>query len=493
MIIPKSQTKENFLGTTNIYAMSDTHQDTRKTSALLSQIIEEAPENTLVLNCGDMFKGIYPQDLERDVYLKMKEAQPNTKMVMTLGNNDFGFFKEHLDYLANTVRMFAANGIDTVCANIFDKSGKRPDWIKPYSIVEIDGDKTLVTGMCIDNINTAKFGIIPKKPSEVVDEISQAIKRENPDNVVLLNHDYKPASQKLVKEFAKKGVTIDLVIGGHDHEVVQPDTQLNIYHPQAFAESMYNIKLTNESGIKKVSEVKEIKNSNTPISEIFEDELTTYEDSAHLYKNIAKSTLNLPKKYSEPCALGSFLADEMIKVADADIGFFSTGFLMKPLLYKPNSYITNYIFQKTICAKNPIKTVNITAEQLKKVFTNAFNSYGYGMSNPKFLQCSNNITIIGKDIPEESRFEVKQILINDKPILDSNGNPLSDKTFKCVIDEFIANGGQNNTVLQELEKTNVESDGEIVRIDQVLINALKQAEMEYPQGSEYPSFEIITL
>ena len=41
--------KISFTDTTNIYALSDTHQDTRKTSSLLSQILNDKQENSLKL------------------------------------------------------------------------------------------------------------------------------------------------------------------------------------------------------------------------------------------------------------------------------------------------------------------------------------------------------------------------------------------------------------------------------------------------------------
>lgn len=481
-----------FQGTTNIYAMSDTHQDTRKTCALLTQIMEEGNSNSLILNGGDIFKGIYPRDLERDVYIKLKKAHPDTQMVMTLGNNDFGFFKESVDYLAKTIKTFTANGIQTVCANIFEDTGKRPSWLKPYSIVEIDGDRTFVTGMCIDNINTARFGIIPKKSNEVIDELVDAINKEKPDNIVLLNHDYKDSSENLVKEFAKKGVNIDLVIGGHDHEKVDANTDLNIYYPQAFADSMYRMKLVNQNGEKSVEDVAEITNSSI-VSEMFEEELTDYEKTTGLYENIAKSTLHLPKTYSAPCALGSFLADEIKEVADSDIAFFSTGFLMKPLNYKPNAYITNYDFQKTICADRPIKTATLSANEIKAVFSNALKTYNYGASNPKFLQCSNNVLIIGQDIPENECFEISQIFINGEPLLDKNGKALNNKKYKCAFDEYIANGGQGNVVLQASEQQIVVENGTPVKINEILMNGLKKAECLYEEGVEYPSFKILVI
>ena len=151
----KNKSTSSFGGITKIYAIADSHQETRKTSTFLSKILHESKDenNVLLLNCGDIFKGIYPKQLEKDCYIKMKEAKPDLEMVMTLGNNDFGFNKESVDFLIETVKNFASKGIHTVCANIFDTTGKRPEWLKPYTIVERDGDRNFVTGFCIDNIN----------------------------------------------------------------------------------------------------------------------------------------------------------------------------------------------------------------------------------------------------------------------------------------------------------------------------------------------------
>ncbi|MCR5265533.1 MAG: 5'-nucleotidase C-terminal domain-containing protein [Cyanobacteria bacterium RUI128] len=486
----------SFTGTTKIYAISDSHQETRKTSAFLSKILDESRRNNnvLFLNCGDIFKGIYPKTMERDCYLKLKEANPDIEMVMTLGNNDFGFNKDGLDYLIDTVKTFSDKGIKTVCANIFDKDGNRPEWLEPYTIIERDGDRTFVTGFCIDNINTAKFGIVPKKQEEVLDEICSAIKQEKPDNVIILNHDYMPVSKNLVKSCKDKGVDVDIIIGGHDHEFVQPDKKLNIYYPQSFSDSMYQMNIVNKKGKKSVDGVKMVKSDGLDIKPEFETEISSYEEETGLLDSIAPSTLNLEKRYSKPCSLGSFLADEMKKTADADIGFFSTGFLMKPMLYKTDSEITNYDFKKTIIAETPIKKVELSVSDLKEVFQHSLKNNGYGSSNPKFLQCSNNVRLQGKDNPAGKTWELKQIFINDKPLLDSKGEPFEpDKKYTCVIDSYIADGGQGFSVLQQREKQDVVIDGTSVKINEVLMNGLKSAPEKYEKGADYPSFKIDEL
>lgn len=65
MIINNKQKYQPFTGLTKIYAITDSHQETRKTRAFLSEILHETTndKNVLFLNCGDMFKGIYPQNL----------------------------------------------------------------------------------------------------------------------------------------------------------------------------------------------------------------------------------------------------------------------------------------------------------------------------------------------------------------------------------------------------------------------------------------------
>lgn len=58
------------------------------------------------------------------------------------------------------------------------------------------------------------------------------------------------------------------------------------------------------------------------------------------------SVLRLTKSYSNPCSLGTFLADNMKELTNSDVGFFSTGFLMAPLPYIPGKMINSYDLKK---------------------------------------------------------------------------------------------------------------------------------------------------
>ncbi len=112
----------------------------------------------------------------------------------------------------------------------------------------------------------------------------------------------------------------------------------------------------------------------------------------------------------------------------------------------------------------------------------------------KFLQCSNNIKIEGKDNPVLKKFEVKQIFINEEALLDKNGQPLNpNRKFKCAIDSYIADGGQGFTTLQQAEKTDILQNNQPLKINEVLLDAIKNAPRQYKPNSEYPSFQLIEL
>lgn len=487
-----------FNGTTKICALTDSHQETRKECALLTQIAQAAKvnDNVLALNCGDLFKGIYPRELEVDSYLELKRQNPNLEIVMTLGNNDFGFNEEGFQYLKDTVKKFDENGIQMVCANIFEKSSdKRPDWVKPYTIVKRDGDKIFVTGFCVDNINTDKYGIYPKNPKDVLLELKQNILEEKPDAIIVLNHDWFTNSVELAEFVKKQGIKIDLIIGGHEHDKFKPNKDLNIYYPEAFNGSMYRFDLVIKNGTNRLRNIKSVPNKNLSIDPNLERRLIEYEKQSGLLDGIMPYTMHLPKKYSNPCSLGTFLADAMKGTAKTYVAFFSTGFLMAPMPYRQNSMITDYDLKKTMIAQTPIQKVELTTEELKLVFENATkNRMHKDKGNAKFLQCSKNIKIVGKGNEEDKTYKIVQIFIDKKPLLDDNGNALDPgKKISCAIDSYIASGGQGFGVLKQAKKEDVVKNGSKVKINEVLLDALKAASLKYSEKTNYPKFRLVDL
>ena len=83
------ETAENKI---DIFALTDSHQETRKLCRLFSKIIEKAPKggkNTLICDCGDLFKGIYDRELSILSYEILRRQLPDAKIVLALGNQIF--------------------------------------------------------------------------------------------------------------------------------------------------------------------------------------------------------------------------------------------------------------------------------------------------------------------------------------------------------------------------------------------------------------------
>lgn len=494
----------SFKGTTKIRAVTDSHQEARKECELLSKIEREAKKqnNILLLNCGDLFGGVYSRDLMRDLYLQFKKSNPNVEIVMTIGNNDPISSKDKyvkstcpygeansIEYFKNAMKEFEENGINVVCANLTDKqTGEYPDWIKPYKVIERDGDRIFVTGFCIDRL-PASLGVDIMDQVSAFQKLQKNIDAEKPDSIIVLNHDYGNTSKKLYDYAKSKGIKIDLIIGGHDHDNPDSDPEKSIYCPKAFSSSMFEMDLKIKDKISKLMNIKEVKSGTHPLNEGLKQIIEPYEKESRILEPLAPHILDLPKKYAHPGALGTFIADGMKEITGTDAAFFSSNVVRVPLYYEKDKDILNYDIRKIITFDSTVQTADFTPDELKEILTSAVKDrLRLGEQNAKFLQCSNNIRIEGRGNSEDKSYYIKQIYLNDEPLLDNEGNALEpDRKISCAFDNFIPTDGRS-TSLTNADKKDVIKDGVKLRLDTVLRESLINAKGKYQPGTRYPSF-----
>ncbi len=480
----------------NIFALTDSHQEARKLCCLFSGIVERAPQNgrnSLICDCGDIFKGIYERQLCVDSYVKLRGLLPEAKIVLAVGNNDFGFNLENLNFYKKAVDTFNKANIHVVCANLFDtNTGKYPDWVDPYILIEINHKKFLVTAFCINQIRLNKYGLNLIDIPEAFLKLKETIKHIEPDALVVLNHALEPSSRELIKTANQHGIKIDLLIGGHEHSPVNFDANNRIYYPQAFSKTMlcFNMKFENkQTNLEFIEQVncKEVK-----LNPAFEKDIIEYEEKSGLNIPVAKSTLHLEKLYSDPCSLGTFIADIMRNEAKTDIALISTGYTSHALRYEKGKTLTYYNIERAFSADVPIQTTAIHPEELKDIFNNALKlRYIHHSGNVRFLQCSQNITIVSRKSENDMGF-VKQIFINGEPLFDENVNALHpDILITCAIDPFIGAGEQGFDVFKPLSKETLMKNNHLVKIKDLFIKNIKEAEQKYIEGSEYPQFKLI--
>lgn len=478
---------------TTIYALTDSHQECRNLSMLLSGIYNFEHNNTtpfLILDCGDLFKGIYDKELSVNAYLKIKELLPQAEIFITLGNNDFGFKKTDFEYLKETIKKFEKAGINVICANLTDeKTGKNLDFVQKYKIIDINNQKILITGFCLNNSCAKKFKCELTPPEPCFKNLIENI-NEKYNKIIVLNHHWYSYSKSLYNFAKQNGISIDLIIGGHEHSPIQPDYENNIFYPLSFARTMYKMTLD-----KTIENIMQIPLEKLKFISELEQPVIEYEEKTNLKKPIARRILNLTKRYSDPCPLGTFISDTMKKIGNTDIAFHSTGFTMHPLKLEDSKIITPYDLKQVMCeSSSVIEKIEITTKQLKKVFENAATFRPQkDRGNSRFLQCSQNLTITGEYNNINGQYEIIQIAINGENLLDKSHNPInSERKFTCTIDHYIGTGEQGFEILKNIPKTKILENGQEIRINEMFYKAIQQATDEF-SNPDYPSFQWIDL
>ncbi len=482
----------------NIYALTDSHQEARKQCCLFSHIIENAPnngENTLICDGGDLFKGIYDRELSVCAYLTLRQQLPRAQMVFALGNNDFGFNMDNFNFLQQTAERFNKANIHVICANLKDcQTGETPSWIKPYVVLDINGKKVMVTSFCI-HTRLEKFNVTLTDINNEFIAMVPTIKSINPDVFIVLNHSLKESSEMVSSLATAKDVHIDLLLGGHEHSYVAPNVKCHIYYPRAFNENMLKFTLQINEQHNTIESVENINVKDLCLNPLFIASIEEFEKRMGLNVPVAKSTLDLYKSYSDPCPLGTFIADCMRKTAQTDMAMISTGYISKPMPFEKDKILTNYDIECSFSADATMQTVVLSVEELKVVWSNALKyRYVLPTSNARFLQCSQNFAVVCTHEDGHKIGKVAQMYLNGIPLLDAEGNPLlPNQTVSCVIDAFIGSGGQGFEILNMADKQTLEYQNRPVKIKDIFINAIKSAEKEYDSGASYACFKVTDI
>lgn len=482
----------------DIFALTDCHQEARKLCTLFSGIIARANRSgagTLICDSGDLFKGIYDRELCVESYLMLRRQLPEAKIVMALGNNDFGFNSEHLNFLQQTARRFNQANIHVLCANLHDLNcGTCPKWADPYILLEIGGKKIMVTAFCVNYIRLQRYNLVLKDIVETFTGMAETIKHIEPDALIILNHALRTSSAEIWQAARKCGIRVDLIVGGHEHSMVDPNPRERTYYPQAFSRTMLHFKMDFAPHATALHLWETVSSKTEPLHPIFAAPLDEYEQKAGLNIPVAKSTLNLTRNYSDACPLGSFVADQMRAAAKADIAVLSTGYLTHALRYEKDKILTMYNLERVFSAETPVQTVVLSPKTLKAVLNNAIRfRYLQIYGNTRFLQCSSNLGIVCAKNAEDFG-EVKQIMINGEPILDDDGNPLHpEDEYLCALDPFVASGELGFDMLRAVPKETLIKNNQLVRIKDLILHAIEDAEHIYPEGSTYPQTKIIDI
>ncbi len=211
--------------TTVIYHTSDSHgfyypKDGLGGFAALAGLLKQEKNPYILLDSGDFANGTVEAKNSQGVksVLLMNALGYAASVV---GNHEFDFKDAAVE------PMFRAAEFPILAVNMKERaSGKRPDYIKPYIVKEVDGVKYAVVGLANENPTNETKQYKFYHTFKSLESALEDIKAENPDVIVLLAHnsvaDDKHGRQSGLAAIADKlPGRVHIVLGGHAHKIIQ--------------------------------------------------------------------------------------------------------------------------------------------------------------------------------------------------------------------------------------------------------------------------------
>ena len=415
-----------------------------KTSAALlagkiNSLRQLNPGGVILLSAGDMLQGSPISNLQKgapvvDLMNKLKFD------AMELGNHEFDFRKSDPNFLQNL-----AKSVDfpLLAANLYDKNtGKRPDFIKPYTIVERNGVKIGVIGLitmeCPAVCLPAEIsGLDFHEPIAEVKSLIPEVKAAGADYIILLTHmgatqDKKTGEISGEAALLAKGLDSKDVLGivsGHSHQTVAGTVNgIAIVQGYYNGRALGHLKITIENGIAKiVPATLDLYNgfaSITPDKSIETWLNETIKNDPVFGEVIAYSMVDLKRSATSESNIGNFVSDVLRKKANVDIGFINTGTLRNDV--NAGSISLNDIYS-ILQFDNTIYRMKLTGAQIKEILEQSV-TLQKGM-----------MQISGISMKYDTRLEAKAKVTEIKLANGKLINPAG--VYSVATNDFIAGGG----------------------------------------------------
>jgi 2',3'-cyclic-nucleotide 2'-phosphodiesterase (5'-nucleotidase family) len=239
--------------TVTFYHTSDLHENSENLPQIARLIRDqkEKDSNVLFLDCGDRFnKGdLTPLKTRGEAMSAIIQGMLYDAVIP--GNHDFTFGSKRLLELVDKY------SLPLLCANCVWAGNMKPKNVPPYKIFVLDGVTVAIIGTAASIVHFAPTGYVGKDvdgllevrttTSGIVESIKSMVieLEEKADIIVLMTH----LGSKADRELARALPRIDLIAGGHMHEifytlVFDEQTQTVIQHSGSHGMAVGEIILT---------------------------------------------------------------------------------------------------------------------------------------------------------------------------------------------------------------------------------------------------------
>lgn len=405
-------------------------------------------DNTIIVDVGDTIQDNYSEMFFKDKIHPMMLAMNEIGYdIWAIGNHEFNYGVENLK---NIMKQSTSK---VLIGNLYNPDGT--SFADSYTIIEKDGVKIGVIGMCTPNIT--KWDSVNLKDYIVTDPVEETKKivkdlRDKVDILIATVHmgeenEYDVPNSG-ANDLANACPELDLIIAAHEHKLVE-ETYVNnvlIVENKSSGATMSKVNIVVEkdkSGCKIVDRKAEsIKISEYESDKELSKKLAPYNERAKKEANIIIGELiggnlvpeneiaEIPQAQIEPTSLIDLINEVQMYYTDAQVSsaaLFNIDANLEPGKIKKSD--TSLIYKYG----NTLYKVQMTGKQLKKYMewsANYYNTY-----NPKDLTISFNENVRGFNYDMFSGVDY-QIDISEKP-----GNRIKNlkwtKTGKEVKDDEV--------------------------------------------------------
>lgn len=405
-------------------------------------------DNTIIVDVGDTIQDNYSEMFFKDKIHPMMLAMNEIGYdIWAIGNHEFNYGVENLK---NIMKQSTSK---ILIGNLYNPDGT--SFADSYTIIEKDGIKIGVIGMCTPNIT--KWDSVNLKDYIVTDPVEETKKivkdlRDKVDVLIATVHmgeenEYDVPNSG-VNDLANACPELDLIIAAHEHKLVE-ETYVNnvlIVENKSSGATMSKVNIVVEKD-KTDCKIVDKKAESIKISEYESDKelskkLAPYNERAKREANIIIGELvggnlvpeneiaEIPQAQIEPTSLIDLINEVQMYYTDAQVSsaaLFNIDANLEPGKIKKSD--TSLIYKYG----NTLYKVQMTGKQLKKYMewsANYYNTY-----NPKDLTISFNENVRGFNYDMFSGVDY-QIDISEKP-----GNRIKNlkwtKTGKEVKDDEV--------------------------------------------------------
>jgi 5'-nucleotidase len=402
-----------------------------RVSTLRKQIMKDSP-NTLFLFSGDT---ISPS--VESIKLKgqqMIDAWNNIGLdYATLGNHEFDFGPDEL------LKRMKESRFQWLAANVTDTKGNSFGGMPPFVIREVGGIKVGIFGILLpETMTTSKPGPDVKilDSCETARRVVPQMRAAGAQIIVALTH----LSMREDKQLAHCVPEIDLIVGGHEHTLLQSLAgRTPIFKMTADARQLGRYDLTVDRATGKLQSVDwEVIPVNDKVAEDpqfaavtqkYKDLLTTYNDMVGR-TNVRLDARSEANRTGET-NVGDFVADSLRQAMGADVALINGGTIRADTVYEPGLLSKHDVLAILPFGTEVVK-IEVTGATLRRALEHGVGQSGPGAEPGRFPQVSGLRFSFETSSPAGSR--VKKITVG--------GQPLDDKrTYTLATNVYLVGGG----------------------------------------------------